>query len=52
MPEPPTPPQDPIAELQSLIDSHGDDVAKLFGPALTIFASTSAATKDPNQKLA
>jgi hypothetical protein len=43
---------DPIADLQSLIESHGDDVAKLFGPALTIFAGSSAATKDPKQKLA
>lgn len=42
----------PIQELQELIERSGEEVAKLFGPALTIFAGTSAGTKDEKQKLA
>jgi hypothetical protein len=49
---PASPEDDPIAELQSPIQSHAGNVAKRFDPALTIFAGSSAATKNPKHKLA
>jgi len=44
--------ESPIEELQALIEGSGEEVARLFGPALTIFAGASAGTKDEKQKLA
>jgi hypothetical protein len=42
----------PIEELQALLEASGEEIAKLFGPALTIFAGASAGTKDEKQKFA
>jgi hypothetical protein len=44
------PDDNPIQELQELIEKSGPDVSKLFGLALTIFAGQSAASKDEKQK--
>jgi len=46
------PDDNPIQELQELIEKSGAEVSKLFGPALTIFAGPSASTKDEKHKLA
>jgi len=46
------PDDNPIQELQDLIERSGEDVAKLFGPALTIFAGSSASSTDEKEKLA
>lgn len=46
------PDDNPILELQKLIESSGAEVAKLFGPALTIFAGPSASSTDEKEKLA
>jgi hypothetical protein len=40
----------PIQELQELIEKSGNEVSKLFGLALTIYAGQSASTKDEKQK--
>jgi hypothetical protein len=42
----------PIEELEKILEGAGADVAKLFGPALTIFAGQSATAKDDKQKRA
>jgi hypothetical protein len=42
----------PIAELQQMLSDAGDDVAKIFGPALSTFAGPYADTKSPKDKLA
>ncbi len=44
--------ENPIAELQELIEKSGEEAAKLFGVALTIYAGQSAAAKDERQKRA
>ena len=41
---------DPIEELQGLIENSGAEVSKLFGVALTIYAGQFASTKDERQK--
>lgn len=43
--------EDPIEELKKLLESSGEEVAKLFGPALTIYAGQTATSKDDKQKL-
>jgi hypothetical protein len=42
--------ENPIQELQELIEKSGKEVSKLFGLALTIYAGQSASTKDEKQK--
>lgn len=51
----PTPPSDigsPIAELQQMLSDAGQDVTKIFGPALGAFAGPYADTKSPKDKIA
>lgn len=40
----------PIQELQELIEKNGKEISKLFGIALTIYAGQAASTKDEKQK--
>jgi hypothetical protein len=42
----------PIAELQQMLLDAGEDVAKIFGPALSTFAGPLANTKSSNEKYA
>jgi hypothetical protein len=42
----------PIAELQQMILDAGEDVAKIFGPALSTFAGPFANMKSSNEKYA
>jgi hypothetical protein len=51
---PPSPaePVSPIAELQQMLLDAGEDVAKIFGPALSTFAGPLANTKSSNEKYA
>lgn len=43
---------DPIAELKLILEESGSEIAKIFGPALTIFAGSSAVNKDEKEKRA
>ena len=42
----------PIGELRTILDEADEEIANLFGPALTIFAGPSASIKDEKEKLA
>ena len=48
----PQPSTSTIAELQQIIQDAGDDIAKIFGPALSTFAGPLANTKTSNEKVA
>ena len=43
--------ESPIADLQQILTDAGDDIAKLFGPALSTFAGALADTKSPKDKI-
>lgn len=40
----------PITELQQILSDAGDDIGKIFGPALSVFAGPFADTKTPKEK--
>jgi hypothetical protein len=42
----------PIADLQQILTNAGEDIAKIFGPALSTFAGPLANTKSSNEKYA
>ena len=48
----PTDTASPIADLQQILTDAGEDVAKIFGPALSTFAGPLANTKSSNEKYA
>jgi hypothetical protein len=49
---PPEKPGSPVEELQQMLLEAGDDVAKIFGPALSTFAGPQANTKSSDEKYA
>ena len=47
-----TPDEHPIEDLRKILGDAGAEVAKLFGPALTLYAGALSGTKDDKQKRA